>query len=428
VSLVTFAVPCYSLAMSTTLSTADRTIIRDLARRVADVAALPIQRRRIAEWKRHNALKGPRPMILLFPEGAWRELLPDATLRCENADARGIEYNLRMRLYEHEHFRQDKPIEAEWIVHKHVHSTGWGLEAQWHHSSEATGARTFDPIINSPADLKKIRTPRFSVDEAASRASLQFAQDLLGDLLHVRQVGVQHISFHMVGQYTSWRGLAETMMDMAENPGMVHEAMTIMRDAEESRLRQYVQLGLLTLNNDGTYHNSGGLSYSDELPRPDFNGTVRYGDMWGSSETQEFALVSPEMHEEFALRYEKPLLANFGLNGYGCCEDLTRKLDDVLTIPNIRRISISPWSDVDRCAEQLKNKAIFSWKPHPAHVAGGFHADAVRAYIRHTIEVCKQNGCTLEMILKDTHTCDGAVDRFDKWTQIAEEEVARAYP
>jgi len=413
--------------MTTTFSTSDRNVIRELARRVADVAAMPIQRQRIDAWKRHNALRGQRPMILIFPEGAWRELLPESTLRCERPDTRGVEYNLRMRLYEHEHFRQDKPVEAEWVVQKAIRSTGWGLEAQWHYSDQATGARTFDPIIHTPADLRNIRAPQISVDEAASRASLEFAQDLLGDILHVRQVGVTHVSFHAMNWYTSWRGLEQTMLDMYENPSMLHEAMAIMLDGQQGMLRQYVSLGLLSLNNDATYHNSGGVSYSDELPQKDFAGTVRLCDMWGSAETQEFAQVSPEMHEEFALRYEKPLLAHFGLNGYGCCEDLTRKLDDVLTIPNIRRVSISPWADVDRCAARLKNQAIFSWKPHPAHLAGGFHPDAVRDYIRHTIEVCRQHGCTLEMILKDTHTCDGQVDRFDQWTKIAEEEVIRAY-
>ena len=83
--------------------------------------------------------------------------------------------------------------------------------------------------------------------------------------------------------------------------------------------------------------------------------------MWASAEAQEMALVSPAMHREFVLEYEERLLAPFGLNGYGCCEDLTRKLDDVLAIPNIRRISIAPWADVDACAERLGGGCIFSW-------------------------------------------------------------------
>jgi hypothetical protein len=61
------------------------------------------------------------------------------------------------------------------------------------------------------------------------------------------------------------------------------------------------------------------------------------------------------------------------------------------------------------------------------HLAGPtFEPDVVRAYIRHTLEVAKANGCVLEMILKDTHTCLGRVERFDEWTRIAREEVSRS--
>ena len=102
------------------------------------------------------------------------------------------------------------------------------------------------------------------------------------------------------------------------------------------------------MNNDSTYHNSGGNGYTDALPAPGFDPLrVRPKDMWASAEAQELAGVSPKMHVEFSMQYEKQLLAPFGLTGYGCCEDLSHKLDDVLTIPHIRRISISPFADVD---------------------------------------------------------------------------------
>jgi hypothetical protein len=143
--------------------------------------------------------------------------------------------------------------------------------------------------------------------------------------------------------------------------------------------------------------------------------------MWGSAEAQELAGVSPAMHEAFSLRYERELLAPFGLTGYGCCEDLTGKLDDVLTIPNIRRISISPFADVAACAEHLGDQAIFSWKPNPAHLVGTFDEDRIRSYIRHAVAVTQANGCVLEMVLKDTHTCEHHPERFDRWVAIARE-------
>ena len=142
-------------------------------------------------------------------------------------------------------------------------------------------------------------------------------------------------------------------------------------------------------------------------------------DMWASAESQEMALVSPEMHMSFAMQYEARLLAPFGLTGYGCCEPLQRKLDLVLALPRIRRISIAPSADVDLCARQIGRKAIFSWKPQPSMLVGEFDDRKVKNYIRHTLDVAKANGCVLEMILKDTHTCERHPERFTRWTEIA---------
>jgi hypothetical protein len=132
------------------------------------------------------------------------------------------------------------------------------------------------------------------------------------------------------------------------------------------------------------------------------------------------------MHDEFILQYEKQLLEPFGLTGYGCCEDLSKKLDSVLQIPQIRRISISPFADVDRSAEKLAGRrAIFSWKPQPAHLVGRFDEQLIRKTLRHTLEVADAHDCVLEIILKDTHTCEHTPERFDRWLEIARQEIAR---
>ena len=409
------------------ISNQERTVIRDLARRVAEVAALPIQEERRRLWRKHHRLQSERPMILVFPEGSWRELLPGSACQCTDSWARGFEWGLRSRLYQHEHFHDDSVIEKEWGVWRGIRDSGWGLEARWHKAPGETGAGTFDPVILEPADLKKIRFPEVTVDEKATAENLDRVRDLLGDILDVRLKGVAHISFHLMSLYTHWRGLAETMMDMYLNPGMLHDAMALLEEGHHRLVRQYADLNLFSLNNDGTYHSSGGLGYTDELPAPGFDpARVRPQDMWSSAEAQEMAQVSPAMHAEFVMAYEKRLLEPFGLNGYGCCEDLTLKLDDVLTIPHIRRISIAPWANVDRCAVKLGSRAIFSWKPNPAHLVGRFNPEALRTYIRHTIEVARASGCCLEMILKDTHTCENHPERFTEWMRIAREEVEAA--
>ncbi|MBM4033450.1 MAG: hypothetical protein FJ291_16930, partial [Planctomycetes bacterium] len=368
----------------------EKRVLRDLARRVAEVASLPIMAERRAMWKRHNSLQRVKPMILVFPEGSWGELVPDPALKCKDEKARKIEWQLRSRLYYHERLHDDMVIEKEWVVGKAIKHTGWGLEPKNIPSTAPRGAWKFDPVLKSHDDLKKLTFPQVGHDERATARALEEAQELFGDILDVKLKGISHISFHPMALYTRLRGLDEAMMDMAAEPKLVHDAMAFFEEGYRRTIQQYEWLNLLSLNNDATYHSSGGNGYTDELPKPGFDpARVRPCDMWASAEAQELALVSPEMHEEFALQYERRLLTPFGLNGYGCCEDLSRKLGRVLTIPNIRRVSISPFADVARSAERLGAKAIFSWKPHPSHLVGEFDAARLRAYVQHTCEATR---------------------------------------
>ena len=55
-------------------------------------------------------------------------------------------------------------------------------------------------------------------------------------------------------------------------------------------------------------------------------------------------------------------------------------------------------------------------------MVGGFERDRVRAYLKHTAEVTK--ACVVEMILKDTHTCENHPERFTEWTDLAREVIA----
>ena len=130
------------------------------------------------------------------------------------------------------------------------------------------------------------------------------------------------------------------------------------------------------------------------------------------------------MHWVFCMQYESRLLEPFGLNGYGCCEDLTLKIDHVLKIPNMRWISISPFADVEKCAELLQDRYIFSWKPKPQHLVGDFNEEMIRDYIRRALDATR--GCVVEMVLKDTHTCENHPERFTRWVEIAR-ELAEQY-
>ncbi len=413
----------YTACMTST----DRTILRDLAARVAQIAALPIQEERRRLWKAHNSLKPERPMTLLFPEGGWVELLSESSLQCREPSARAIEANLRRRIYHHDHFADDTVIESDWIVSKAIDSSGWGLEGARHPSTSDRGAWSFEPVLNSRADLERLRVPSITHDHAESARREADAHELFDGLLQVRTKGVAHVSYHLMNQYTALRGLEQMMVDMFDDPDFLHDTMGFLVRGHKEILRQYIELDLLSLNNDATYHSSGGVGYTDEIPLPGYDpDKIRPEDMWASAESQELAQVGPIQHEEFALRYERELLKPFALSGYGCCEPLTDRLGFVLSIPGIRRLSISPWADIRVAAEELGPHYILSWKPRPTDLVGSFDEERIRAYIREMLEIARANSCVLEMILKDTHTCEHHPERFDRWASIAREEVDRA--
>lgn len=411
-----------------TISDRDRTIVRDLAHRVAEIAADPVQEERRRIWYAQNALRPIRPPVFISPEGSWVELIPDDLLECESALARGIELGLRRRVYPHEHFGDDQVVDADYRVPYAVTSTGWGVEPAVRHPEAQRGAYVWDAPIETLAEIERIETPTATHDPEESARRLAWHQELFGDILRVELHGRWWWALGLIDEWTRLRGITRTFWDMAEFPQMVHAGMRRLMEGRLAWIEQLEALGVLSLNNGNDYVGSGGFGYTDELPQADFAGHVRLQDLWGFTEAQTMSEVSPAMHEEFVLPYQLPILERFGLNCYGCCEPLDRKLDFLLArVPRLRRVSISPWADVRRSAEKLGGRAIFSWKPNPAALAGvQFDVNAVRAEIRETIAIAAEHGCALEIILKDTHTCNHEPARFDAWARVAMEEARRA--
>ena len=90
----------------------DRAYIRDLALKVKEIGSRPEERSKIGLWKLHNSLKTNRPIVIVFPEGAWDELLPQKAMRLEDPYWREWEWHLRSLLYRAEHLPDDFVFEA----------------------------------------------------------------------------------------------------------------------------------------------------------------------------------------------------------------------------------------------------------------------------------------------------------------------------
>jgi len=412
----------------------DRQILRDLAFRVCDVASHEIMQSRRLLWMRHNRLEKTRPLILVFPEGAWREVISNEDLKCEGQSSRDIELELRKRIYQHHFINDDQPIEKSWIVYKTINGIktkgslsvhNWGIASRHLTTESETGAFGFDPVIHTAQDLRKLKAPVLSYDEKSTMNEFEMFNDLFGDILDVQLKGIAYISFHFMSSYCHLRGLEQMLYDLYDEPQMVHEAMSFFLAGYNYLIDQCLEQKLLSLNNDGSYVSSGGLGYTDELPRSTLSpGLTFTNNLWASAESQEMTSVSPEMHEEFSMQYERRILARFGLTGYGCCDDLTRKMHYVFKTPNLRRISISPWADIGSCAEKIQNNYILSWKPNPAYMAGDFDIDFIGKYIDKSIKAAQ--GSVMEIVLKDTHTCSQHPERFGQWVCKTREIIDQA--
>jgi hypothetical protein len=131
------------------------------------------------------------------------------------------------------------------------------------------------------------------------------------------------------------------------------------------------------------------------------------------------------MFAEFVFPYQLPFLERFGLNCYGCCEPLNSRWAVVKWIPNLRRVSVSAWADLEKMAEALEAKYVFSLKPNPADLARPIIDEpAIRKKLRQSLEITR--GCRVEIIMKDNHTLGSNPQNVVRWVQIAKQEAERS--
>lgn len=400
------------------ISEKDKNTLRSLAKEVAEVAALPVQKEKAELWRKLNRLERIRPMILL-QNGTWHETKYQIQLETEDDFARRQEWQLRTKLYHWRHMQDDHVYEANIYCPIVIKRTGMGISTNPTRPNHEFGAALYNPVIEDDAEPGMIPMPTVTVDWKETEHNYQRMCDIYDGILTVEKRGVSGHWFAIMDQFIQWRGLQNTFTDMIDRPEWVHAWMKRMTQWYMSLLDQYEEQNLLSLNNGNNGVGPGGLGFTDELPQNDFDGIhVRTVDQWGHATTQIFSEVSPAMHDEFALTYEKQFLSRFGLASYGCCEPLDKKLHIVKSIPNLRRVSMSPWVDVARGAEGLKSDYIFSYKPNPAIIGmEEWDLELAREQLRDALE--KTKDCVIEVIMKDLHTCRRQPYRMWEWVDMA---------
>ena len=404
-----------SLGASGRFRSASLATVRDLAARVAELAADPEMARTCQRWRDTYMLRPADrvPVWLRLDAMGQRELLPEAALQCDEPFLRAIERQLRWTLRQHE-FGDDTIVLPYWKVPAALHFDGehlWGVPVKRRDPGETTGAWAYDPPIHRADDLNRLRIPRWRYDQAETDRRLNAYADVLGDALPARLSAVPPIFPGIARNATDLIGLDGLLLNMAAEPDFVHRLMAFQRDSVLQCLDDVEAMGILTDNCDEPIHFSESLKAS----APDVS--LRLADLWLRTESQQFQGVSRSMWREFCLAYQKPIMARFRYVSYGCCEDLTDRIDDVLAVPNMRIFVSSPWTDLATTATACGDAYAVIWRQKASDVV---YADDLADQRRHL-----EWGLTLTrgghraIVLQEVATCNGNPGRLHQWVALA---------
>ncbi|MDZ4743102.1 MAG: hypothetical protein SGI98_06750 [Verrucomicrobiota bacterium] len=408
------------------VSTKDRERLRRLAGRVMELATTPHMDELRRLWNKFNRLEPERPMIVIE---AGLAITP-RDIHCEGEWAKQQERGLLDQICHVERAKDDYLLAPRVTYGSVVHQSDFGVEVIKRKGDDGAGhgSEVWDaPIKDLTKDLGKLKFRELTYDRDATGSMRLLMESIYGGVAPIKlrsdywwTQGLTIVAIDLIG-------LEPLMLSMYDTPDELHQLMAFLRD-DHIRIQQWLESnGLLTLNNDESFVGSGGVGYTDLLPQKDWHDgdKVRIKDLWGLSESQETVGVAPDMFEEFIFPYQLPVISRFGLSSYGCCEGLDKRVRIIKQIPNLRRISVSPWAKPDIMAQQLGKDYIFSAKPNPSFISANWDEKVIAQNLRDFLIPSK--GLAVELTMKDLHTLNGEPDRIGRWVALARNIVDEVY-
>ncbi len=367
-----------------------------------------------------------RPVVLIEEE-PWSELNEnnELTLQCEDEEFRYAENYMRKMLYKWRNYPADMIVPTHIPIYKKISGNIGEMEIKENILDTDVNnnivSHDYQDQLKEAEDIEKLQMPSIIYEKQETECMRDRINELIGDIVPATLEGY-HSCMQPWDTISMYRGVTNILIDLIERPEHTHAIMRRMTDIYVERNRQFEQLGLFDSERI-LLHCTAGLC--DELKTPE-DENVLCKNIWGRSMAQIFSSVSNDMLEEFEIEYQKEMLKPFGLSYYGCCEALDKRIDVIRQLPNLRKISISPWADVNVAADAIGKDYVLSAKPNPAFVAGDFDKKILTREITTILDACYRNGCSCDIVLKDISTVGHKAKNLTLWEQTVM-DIVKSY-
>ena len=412
----------------------ERSYLRELAKKQAEYAALPVMEQRKRQMLDLNdGKKGARPPIIIETWTFDRDFLPDSVFRCKSEPARSIEGQLLRNIRNHEFINDDKAIPdcfgMGWDVA--IDELGFNIEADRVKDSQGveTGYHFIHPIKDLKQDFHMLKPATHTVNRELTALKKAFYEELFQGILAVRLGSYPFGNRSLTQTVVRLMGMEAFFVAIYDQPDEVHRLMGYLRDNSLDVAHWAEKEGLLIPNN-GPYDSTASSPHlTTKLPAPGYKGgPARLCDMWGGAESQETVGISPDMFHEFCFPYYRDVCQPLGLLYYGCCEPAHPFWGDISQLPHLKKISISRWCNEKFMGEALRGTDIvFSRKPNPNLLGVDVNLDeeAWSTHIRETLEAAP--GVAVEFIVRDVYTVHGNLNKPKRAVELARAQLEKHY-
>lgn len=418
--------------------------LRALAFNYMQIALNPKQEKKRELWRRHNALEKTQVPVIcswLWSSNTEWDLLRQECI-CKGGILLFIERWLRNRIF-HDSLDDDMVLEP-WIPIRAVllgaKDESWGIYTDdgknpsqniWGENQkfiqEGNAWKAVPMIFENPDIKKHLHPVLHQVNEEETQKRLFDLQKIFADSLpiYIDRGSIYKSTYggcdlsEALGKFL---GIENIYYLVYDNPELMHALATFMQNAILQNFESAEKAG--DFLPDGTLNANVGMPYTKGMqdPGPKVAGT-KMRDLWIFTHGQEFNSFSAQMHKEFLLDYQIPILNKFAASSYGCCEDLSLKIDMLRHVPNLKRIAVAPVANIKRCAEEIGQDYCICWRPNPAPLGLDFDEDELRKEINFGLSCSKD--CVVDIMLKDVMTVAKKPHRLKQWVSIVKEEAIR---